>query len=150
MNIKDIPIELHIWNLFKVNNTDTRTTQMTSFWCLCFYLCTDISYGWYFHEWLWTGKCWVGNCFMYVGKCKIVQVVNLEKNNKWKMLYTVIYACYVITCNFQLQNVTLTNFKFVTFNLKVKSQRLFDWLSFLNRNLQRAAKKISDNAICNT
>ena len=24
-----------VWNMFKVNNKDTRKTSMTSFWCLC-------------------------------------------------------------------------------------------------------------------
>ena len=31
----------NVWNLFKVNNKDTRTTSMTSFWCLYDWFCTD-------------------------------------------------------------------------------------------------------------
>ena len=32
------------WNLFQVNNKETRTTLMMSFWYLCCYLWTDFTH----------------------------------------------------------------------------------------------------------
>ena len=34
----------NVWKLFKVNNKDTRTTSMTSFWCLYRQLWKDFTY----------------------------------------------------------------------------------------------------------
>ena len=42
--------EKNVWNLFKVNTKDTRTTSRSSF---------------YFHYWLWSSKCWRGSCYRY-------------------------------------------------------------------------------------
>ena len=43
-----------MWNLFKTNNENTRTTSS-----FCFSLILDRSHilFWYFHCWLWTSKC---------------------------------------------------------------------------------------------
>ena len=38
----------NVWNMFKVNNKDSRTTSLTLFWC--------------FHCRLWTSKCRLGFC----------------------------------------------------------------------------------------
>ena len=42
----------NVWNMFKVNNKDTRATSMTSFWCLYCQLWTNSRYFWCFHCWL--------------------------------------------------------------------------------------------------
>ena len=34
----------NVWNLYKVNNKDTRATSMTSFWCLYCLLWADFTY----------------------------------------------------------------------------------------------------------
>ena len=45
-----------MWNLFKVNNKDTRTTSLTSFRCLLLTLNSFHTLFWSFNCWLWTSK----------------------------------------------------------------------------------------------
>ena len=45
----------NMWNLFKVNNKDTRTTSLT----LLFTLNRFHILHWCFYCWIWTGSCWL-------------------------------------------------------------------------------------------
>ena len=64
-----------MWNLFKVNNKDTRTKSLTS--CLVPLFLTSIRFylfHWCFHSWLWTSECqlsrkmtslWYPHCWIW-------------------------------------------------------------------------------------
>ena len=39
-----------VWNMFKVNNKDTKTTSTTSFWCLYCWLWSDLIHCWFWRS----------------------------------------------------------------------------------------------------
>ena len=44
VQIQEWKQQKNVWNMFKVNTKDTRTTSMTSFWCLYWQLRTDFGH----------------------------------------------------------------------------------------------------------
>ena len=113
--------------MFKFNCKNTRTTPVTSFWCLYILLTSNIflTFFWSFYCWLWTSKCQLDTyCKYFVHSCVITQktifaVVNGRINLQTNKIIR-LFDCFVTSsthfgsnCHYFYGNILLLKRKTV-------------------------------------